>query len=37
LPVAEDSQATLEINGPAFAVLLYAPLAEVALRRLVRP
>jgi hypothetical protein len=37
LPVAEDIQATLEINGPAFAVLLYAPLAEVALRRLVRP
>jgi hypothetical protein len=37
LPVVEGSQATLEINGPAFAVLLYAPLAQVALRRLVRP
>lgn len=31
------SQATLEINGPAPAVLAYAPVAEVALRRLVRP
>jgi Polyketide cyclase / dehydrase and lipid transport len=37
LPVAEGSQTTLEIEGPALAVLLYAPLAQVALRRLVRP
>jgi Polyketide cyclase / dehydrase and lipid transport len=31
------SQATLEVDGPALAVLAYAPLADVALRRLVRP
>jgi Polyketide cyclase / dehydrase and lipid transport len=37
LPVAEGSQTTLEIDGPALVVLLYAPLAQVALRRLVRP
>ena len=37
LPVAEGSQNNLEIEGPALAVLLYAPLAQVALRRLVRP
>jgi len=30
------SQATLEISGPGPAVLAYAPVAEVALRRLVR-
>ena len=28
---------TLSIDGPAFLPLLYAPVAEVALRRLVRP
>jgi hypothetical protein len=37
LPDGSGSQATLEITGPAPAVLAYAPLAEVALRRLVRP
>jgi hypothetical protein len=31
------SQATLEIEGPALPVLGYAPMADVALRRLVRP
>lgn len=31
------SRATLEITGAAAAVLAYAPVAEVALRRLVRP
>ena len=36
LPVAEGSQTTLETEGPALAVLLYAPLAQFALRRLVR-
>jgi hypothetical protein len=37
--MAHDSGSltTLEISGPAPAVLLYAPVAEVALRRLVRP
>ena len=37
--MAHDSgtETTLEINGPAPAVLAYAPIAEVALRRLVRP
>lgn len=37
LPVSDGSQTNLEIEGPAPAVLLYAPLAKVALRRLVRP
>jgi hypothetical protein len=37
LSVPEGSQTNLEIEGPALAVLLYAPLARVALRRLVRP
>jgi hypothetical protein len=37
LPVAEGSETNLEIECPALAVLLYAPLARVALRRLVRP
>ena len=37
LPVAEGSQTTLETEGPALAVLLYGPLAQIALRRLVRP
>lgn len=33
----DGTEATLEITGPAPAVLAYAPIAEVALRRLVRP
>jgi hypothetical protein len=37
LSVPEGSQTNLEIEGPALAVLLYAPLARVALRRLARP
>ena len=37
LEVAEGTQTTLEIEGPALVVLPYAPVAQVALRRLVRP
>ena len=37
LEVAEGTQTTLEIEGPAVVVLPYAPVAQVALRRLVRP
>jgi hypothetical protein len=37
LEVGTGTQTTLEIEGPAVAVLPYAPLARVALRRLVRP
>ncbi len=37
LTAGDDSQTTLEIDGPAYAVLPYAPVARVALRRLVRP
>jgi hypothetical protein len=37
LQVGTGTQTTLEIEGPAVAVLPYAPLARVALRRLVRP
>ncbi len=37
LDVDPGTQTTLEIEGPAVAVLPYAPLAQVALRRLVRP
>jgi hypothetical protein len=37
LAVDDGTQATLEIDGPALVVLPYAPIAEVALRRLVRP
>ena len=36
LEVSAGTQTTLEIDGPAFAVLPYAPVAQVALRRLVR-
>jgi Polyketide cyclase / dehydrase and lipid transport len=37
LAAASGSQTTLEIDGPAVVVLPYAPVAQVALRRLVRP
>jgi hypothetical protein len=37
LAVGDGTQTTLEIDGPAFVVLPYAPVAEVALQRLVRP
>ena len=37
LEVAEGTQTTIEIEGPALVVLPYAPVAQVALRRLVRP
>ena len=37
LAVEAGTQTTLEIDGPALVVLPYAPVAEVALRRLVRP
>ena len=37
LAVDDGTQTTLEIDGPALVVFSYAPVAEVALRRLVRP
>jgi hypothetical protein len=37
LAVATGTQTNLEIEGPAVVVLPYAPVAQVALRRLVRP
>ena len=37
LAVHDGTQTTLEIDGPALVVFPYAPVAEVALRRLVRP
>lgn len=37
LPEGEGSRTTLEIDGPAAVVLLYAPVAGAALRGLVRP
>ena len=37
LEATEGTQTTLEMDGPALAVLPYAPVAQVALRRLVRP
>jgi hypothetical protein len=37
LGAAEGTRATLEIEGPALVVLPYAPVAQVALRGLVRP
>ncbi len=37
LAAGDGTQTTLEIDGPALAVLPYAPVAQVALRRLVRP
>ncbi len=37
LAVDDGTQTTLEISGPGFVVLPYAPVAQVALRGLVRP
>ncbi len=37
LEAPSGTQTTLEIDGPALVVLPYAPVAQVALRRLVRP
>jgi hypothetical protein len=37
LAITEGTQTNLEIQGPALVVLPYAPVAQVALRRLVRP
>jgi hypothetical protein len=37
LPVPPGSRTNLKVEGPAPVVLLYAPVAQVALRRLVRP
>jgi hypothetical protein len=36
-PHLDGTMTTLAIEGPAFLPLLYAPVGEVALRRLVRP
>ena len=37
LEISTGTETTLEIDGPPLVVLPYAPVAQVALRRLVRP